>query len=204
MLRRVLLLLLPLALAGGAAIAAPASQPVRVRMTTDLGAIVLEVRPDVAPITAGNFLAYVDEGLWKGASFYRTVSPANDHNPATISVIQGGLDKDDGTPLPPIAHETTATTGLKHTDGAISMARGAPGTASADFFICIGENPALDFGGQRNPDGQGFAVFGKVVSGMAVVRAIHDRATKAESGDAYTKGQRIAATVRISRVERLR
>ena len=201
MLRRALLLVLPLAFATSA-LAAPA-KPVRVRVTTDLGPIVLEVRPDRVPITAGNFLAYVDKGLWKGASFYRTVSPANDHNPAAISVIQGGLDKDDGTPLPPIAHETTATTGLKHTDGAISMARGAPGTAAADFFICIGDNPALDFAGKRNSDGQGFAAFGKVVSGMSVVRAIHDRATKTQSGDAYTKGQRLAKPVRILKVERV-
>ena len=201
MLRRALLTLIPVALATSALAAAP--KPVRVGMTTDLGGIVLEVRPDKAPITAGNFLAYVDKGLWKGASFYRTVSPTNDHNPATIRVIQGGLDKDDGTPLPPIAHETTATTGLKHGDGAISMARGAPGTAAADFFICLGANPALDFGGKRNPDGQGFAMFGKVVSGMAVVRAIHARATKAQSGDAYTKGQRIAEPVRILAVRRL-
>ncbi len=170
-------------------------------MVTDLGPITLELRPDKAPGTAGNFLRYLDRGLWNGASFYRTVGPKDDHNPAGISVIQGGLDKDDA-PLGPIAHETTLRTGLKHVDGAISMARGAPGTAGADFFICLGDNPALDFGGKRNPDGQGFAVFGRVVSGMDVVRAIHDRATKTASKDGYTAGQLLQQPVKIFRVER--
>ncbi|CAN5123365.1 peptidylprolyl isomerase [soil metagenome] len=188
----------------GVALASPASAKpghVRVRMTTDLGPIVLELRPDRAPITAGNFLRYLDKGLWNGASFYRTVGPKNDHNPASITFIQGGLDKDDA-PLGLIVHETTKATGLLHTDGAISMARGAPGTAGADFFICLGENPALDYGGKRNPDGQGFAVFGKVVDGMDVVRAIHERSTKTDSADPYTAGQRIAEPVRILKVER--
>jgi peptidyl-prolyl cis-trans isomerase A (cyclophilin A) len=179
-----------------------ASKSVRVRLVTDLGVIVLGLRPDVAPVTAGNFLRYLDRGLWKGATFYRTVGPANDHNPATITVIQGGLNKDDA-PLGGIAHETTAMTGLKHVDGAISMARGAPGTAGADFFICLGANPALDFGGARNPDGQGFAVFGRVLQGMDVVRAIHDRPTTGASPDGYTAGQILADPVRILKVERL-
>ncbi len=174
---------------------------VRVRMTTDLGVITLELRPDRAPITAANFLRYLDKGLWNGASFYRTVGPKNDHNPAGITVIQGGLDKDDA-PLGLIAHETTKATGLLHTDGAISMARGAPGTAGADFFICLGANPALDYGGKRNPDGQGFAVFGRVIAGMDVVRAIHDRATRADGPDAYTAGQRLAEPVKITAVTR--
>lgn len=201
-LNRRLALLGLLTLAGSNAEAAQAQGAVRVRMTTDLGVIVLELRPDKAPITAGNFLRYLDKGLWNGASFYRTVGPKNDHNPAGISVIQGGLNKDDA-PLGPIAHETTAQTGLKHVDGAISMARDAPGTAGADFFICLGDNPALDFGGKRNPDGQGFAVFGRVASGMPVVRAIHDRDTKSASKDGYTAGQILEAPVKIRRVERL-
>ena len=190
---------------GGALASTPAfakPKAVQVSLITELGEIVLELRPDRAPVTAANFLRYLDQGLWSGASFYRTVGPKNDHNPAGITVIQGGLDKDDA-PLGPIAHETTKATGLLHTDGAISMARGAPGTAGADFFICLGANPALDFGGARNPDGQGFAVFGRVVKGMDVVRAIHERPTKAEGPDAYTAGQRLAQPVKITKVVRL-
>src|SRR6478752_4805981 len=107
---------------------AAAAAPVRVRMVTDFGPIVIELYPDKAPITVANFLAYADRHLLDGGSFYRTVSPKNDNNPATISVIQGGLNRDD-SPLPAIAHETTKVTGVLHTDGVISMARGAPGTA---------------------------------------------------------------------------
>jgi cyclophilin family peptidyl-prolyl cis-trans isomerase len=133
-------------------------------METELGPIVIALYPDKAPITVANFLAYADKHLLDGGSFYRTVSPKNDNNPATISVIQGGLNRDD-SPLPAIAHETTKATGLLHTDGVISMARGDPGTAGSEFFICLGDNPALDFGGARNKDGQGFAAFGRVVRG---------------------------------------
>ena len=198
MLRRAVLAF-PLLAASSAV--APAPAVIGVRMVTDLGLIVLQLRPDQAPITAGNFLRYLDRGLWNGSTFYRTVGPKNDHNPVGISVIQGGLDKDDA-PLGPIAHETTAQTGLTHEDGAISMARDAPGTAGADFFICLGANPALDYGGKRNPDGQGFAVFGKVVAGMDVVRTIHDRATRSASKDGYTAGQLLERPVTISKVER--
>jgi peptidyl-prolyl cis-trans isomerase A (cyclophilin A) len=91
-----------------------------------------------------------------------------------IEVIQGGLYEDNHPQaLPPIAHETTNQTGVLHTDGVISMARMEPGTATCEFFICIGDQPALDYGGKRNPDGQGFAAFGKVVKGMDVVKEIH-------------------------------
>src|SRR4051812_22746504 len=99
---------LPLTAAGAA--------PVRMRMVTDLGPIVIELYPDKAPITVANFLAYADRHLLDGGTFYRTVSPKNDNNPATISVIQGGLNRDDG-PLPAIVHETTKVTGIRHTDG---------------------------------------------------------------------------------------
>jgi hypothetical protein len=115
-----LVAVLPLTAAGAA--------PVRVRMVTELGPIVIELYPDKAPITVANFLAYADKHLLDGGAFYRTVSPKNDNNPATISVIQGGLNRDD-SPLPAIAHETTKVTGVLHADGVISMARGAPGTA---------------------------------------------------------------------------
>ena len=150
-----------------------ASRP-QVLMETEVGAIRVELRPDAAPVTAGNFLRYVDEGRWDGAVFYR---PDNQPvNPVKIEVIQGGLYEDPhGLALPPIEHETTAETGLRHTDGAVSMARLEPGTAASEFFICIGDQPELDYGGRRNPDGQGFAVFGTVTEGMELVRAIQQR-----------------------------
>ena len=175
--------------------------PVRVRMITDLGPIVIELYPDKAPITVANFLAYADRHLLDGGGFYRTVGPKSDNNPATISVIQGGLNRDD-SPLPAIAHETTRVTGIRHTDGVISMARDAPGSAGSEFFICLGDNPALDFGGARNKDGQGFAAFGKVVSGMDVVRQIHDAPTEAKADDPYLKGQMIAKPVKIQKLSR--
>lgn len=176
--------------------AAGRDRVVRVKMVTEKGAIVLALYPDRAPITVANFLAYVDKGLMKGATFYRTVSPKNDNNPATISVIQGGLG-DGGTRLPPIALETTKRTGLGHTDGVISMARDTPGSATSEFFICLGDDPSLDYGGPRNKDGQGFAAFGKVVEGMDVVRAIHDAATLSKADDPYMKGQIIEKPVKI-------
>jgi peptidyl-prolyl cis-trans isomerase A (cyclophilin A) len=190
-----------LVLAAALPLTAAAPAPVRVRMVTDLGAIVIELYLDKAPVTVANFLAYADRHLLDGGSFYRTVSPKNDNNPATISVIQGGLNRDD-SPLPAIAHETTKVTGILHTDGVNSMARGAPGTAGSEFFICLGDNPALDFGGARNKDGQGFAAFGKVVEGMDVVRAIHDAPTISQADDPYMKGQIIERPVKIQKLIR--
>jgi peptidyl-prolyl cis-trans isomerase A (cyclophilin A) len=174
---------------------------VRVKMVTEKGTIVIALDLAHAPITAGNFLAYADKGLMNGGSFYRTVSPRNDNNPATISVIQGGLG-DGGARLAPIAHETTKATGLKHKDGVISMARNEPGSATSEFFICLGDNPALDYGGARNKDSQGFAAFGRVVEGMEVVRAIHAAATETRGDDPYMKGQYIKKPVRILELSR--
>ncbi len=190
-----------IALAAVLPLTASGAAPVRVRMVTDLGPIVIELYPDKAPITVANFLAYADQHLLDGGSFYRTVSPKNDNNPATISVIQGGLNRDDG-PLPAIAHETTKVTGIRHTDGVISMARDQPGTAGSEFFICIGDNPALDFGGARNKDGQGFAAFGRVIEGMDVVHKIHDAPTVSNAEDPYMKGQIIQKPVKIQKLSR--
>ena len=190
-----------LVLAAALPLTAAAPAPVRVRMVTELGPIVIELYPDKAPITVANFLAYADRHLLDGGGFYRTVGPKNDNNPATISVIQGGLNRDD-SPLPAIAHETTKATGILHTDGVISMARGGPGSAGSEFFICIGDNPALDFGGLRNKDGQGFAAFGQVVEGMDVVRKIHDAPTVTKADDPYLKGQIIENPVPIQKLSR--
>ena len=145
-----------------------------VRISTDMGDIVVEVYPDLAPVTAQNFLNHVKKGTYTNSLFYRVVRMDNQpHNEVRIEVIQGGLFEDDlREAIPPIIHETTEATGILHTDGVISMARMEPGTASTEFFICIGDQPSLDFGGDRNPDGQGFAAFGKVQKGMEVVRTI--------------------------------
>ena len=146
----------------------------KVNIETPFGKIVCEIDTIQAPVTAMNFLNHVKNGTFKNALFYRVVRPDNQpYGKAKIEVIQGGLYDDkiiDKTK--PIPHETTAVTGLKHTNGALSMARNEPGSASTEFFICVGDQPSLDFGGMRNPDGQGFAVFGRVISGMEVVRKI--------------------------------
>ncbi len=189
------------ALAAAPLTAAGRDREVRVKLVTDKGTIVIALYTDRAPITVANFLAYADKGLMKGGTFYRTVSPKNDNNPATISVIQGGLG-DEGERLAPIAHETTKVTGIRHTDGVISMARDGPGSATSEFFICLGANPALDYGGARNKDGQGFAAFGRVVQGMDVVRAIHDAPTITRADDPYMKGQMIEKPVKILELSR--
>jgi len=145
---------------------------------TELGDITVELYLDKAPITAANFLRYIDENRLGEATFYRTVRDGNqENNPVKIDVIQGGLYEDNHPMmLEPIAHENTAQTGIKHLDGVISMARYTPGTATSEFFICVGDQPALDYGGGRNNDGAGFATFGKVTEGMDVVHLIHQAA----------------------------
>jgi peptidyl-prolyl cis-trans isomerase A (cyclophilin A) len=170
-----------------------AAENPRVLVQTDIGDILLEVDVAGAPITAANFLRYVDAGLYDGTAFHRTVTLDNQPNDAVrIEVIQGGILPGDKS-FPPIAHETTDRTGIKHADGAVSMARSLPGTATSSFFICINDQPELDFGGRRNPDGQGFAAFGRVVRGMDVVRAIQALPAK---------GQQLAPPVKISSVRR--
>lgn len=166
---------------------------------TDSGAIVVELASDKAPLTVANFLRYVDEQRYNGGAFYRAVTLRNQLPPekqAQIEVIQGGLDSDADRRLPPIAHEPTSVSGLHHVDGTISMARSAPGTTSSEFFIVINDQPSLDAGGRRNPDGQGFAAFGRVLSGMDVVRRIQAM----PSADAPP--QRMVTTVRIRRITR--
>jgi peptidyl-prolyl cis-trans isomerase A (cyclophilin A) len=167
-------LLFALALFGFSASTGAAGGDPKVLIRTEVGDIQVEIYQKQAPITADNFLRYVDAGLFKGASFYRVVRLDNQpHNAVKIEVIQGGLEfVADKKTFPPIEHETTNKTGILHLDGTISMARDAPGSADAEFFICVGAQPELDFGGNRNPDGQGFAAFGRVINGMDVVRKI--------------------------------
>lgn len=148
----------------------------RVQIQTSLGKIVLELSPQ-APITSANFLRYVNENRYQGASFYRTVRLDNQsYSPSKIEVIQGGLGMEDHpAKLPNISLETTAQTGLKHLNGTVSMSRLDADTAHSEIFICIGSQPELDFAGQRHPDGQGFAAFAQVIEGMDVVLEIQAR-----------------------------
>ena len=150
------------------------AQNPKVEITTSFGTIELEIYEDKAPITAKNFLHHVDQSTFKEACFYRVVRMDNQGNRNTkIEVIQGGLFHDSIVDqIPTIIHENTKQTGVMHTDGVISMARNQPGSASTEFFICVGEQASLDYGGMRNSDGQGFAAFGKVIKGMDVVKQI--------------------------------
>jgi peptidyl-prolyl cis-trans isomerase A (cyclophilin A) len=151
----------------------PAPSVERILMTTGAGDIELEIDVARAPVTAANFLRYVDAGHYEGGRFHRTVRLGNQaQNKVKIEVIQGGAAPAHEAAFPAIPLERTSVTGLRHVDGALSMARDGPDTAQSDFFICIGDQPSLDFGGARNPDGQGFAAFGRVVRGMDVVRKI--------------------------------
>ena len=150
----------------------------QIRIDTEVGSITLELYPDKAPGTVANFLRYVDDKRYDGTTFYRVVRLDNQaNNPVKIEVIQGGLRADSLRMFPPIAQETTQKTGLKHLDGTLSLARGTPASGASEFFICINPQPELDFGGKRNPDGQGFAAFGRVRKGMDVVRRIQQGET---------------------------
>jgi peptidyl-prolyl cis-trans isomerase A (cyclophilin A) len=171
--------------------------PVRVLIETELGKIEVEVYPERAPLTSENFLFYVDSGHYDGGQFHRTVTRDNQpKDDVKIEVIQASVAAaNEGASRPPIALERTTATGLSHHDGAISMARGGPDSATSSFFICVGDQPELDFGGRRNPDGQGFAAFGRVTKGMDVVRKI--QASPREE-------QRLSPKVRILSVRRAR
>jgi peptidyl-prolyl cis-trans isomerase A (cyclophilin A) len=169
--------------------------PVSVRIETEAGNMVAELYPDRAPATVGNFLRYVDAGFFNGGCFMRTVRPDNEQNPVKIEVIQAIVHPwKENNSFPAIALERTSVTGVRHVDGAMSMARGEPNTATSSFFICIGDQPELDFGGKRNPDGQGFAAFGRVTRGMEVVRRIQN---------SPAEGQALVPLVRIISISRV-
>jgi peptidyl-prolyl cis-trans isomerase A (cyclophilin A) len=174
--------------------APPAPEPATVRVTllTSLGPIVLALESERAPITTANFLRYVDQKRLDGVTFYRAskVQPG-------FGLIQGGVRNDPKRVLKPIAHEPTSKTGLSHTDGTISMARAAPGTATMDFFITVGAMPSMDADPTKPGDNLGFAAFGHVIEGMDVVRAILDSPTSPTEGEGVMKGQMLAPPVRI-------
>jgi peptidyl-prolyl cis-trans isomerase A (cyclophilin A) len=146
---------------------------------TAAGDIEVELYPLQAPKTAGAFLSYVDSGFYKNASFYRVLNADNQVTGAAISkLIQGGIWKTNhakAAGVSGVPHEATSQTHIGHTDGTISLARDKPGTGTTEFFICVGDQPGFDYGGENNPDGQGYAAFGKVVNGMDIVRAIYER-----------------------------
>ncbi|OFX53018.1 MAG: peptidylprolyl isomerase [Bacteroidetes bacterium GWB2_41_8] len=141
-------------------------------IATALGNIHIELYLDKAPVTVENFLKYVDNQLYDGTNFYRVCTPENEkERTVKIEVIQGG-DVPEAKQFEPIPIETTQQTGITHQNGTLSMARDTPNSATSSFFICIGNQPELDFAGKRNPDGQGFAAFGRVTKGMNVVKKI--------------------------------
>ena len=150
-----------------------------VLIETDAGDIEAEIYTDKAPQTGNTFLSNIESGNYKRASFYRILNDDNQPSNAPKSeLIQGGIWQTDykkSLSLPGIPHETTKQTGIHHLNGTLSMARLAPGSANTEFFICIGDQPGFDFGGENNPDGQGYAAFGKVVRGMNVVNLIYNR-----------------------------
>jgi peptidyl-prolyl cis-trans isomerase A (cyclophilin A) len=189
------LLILALVVLHLAAFAQEKASPVSVRVETEAGNIVAALYPDKAPATVANFLRYVDGGFFSGGCFMRTVRPDNEQNPVKIQVIQAVVHPwKENNSFPPIALERTSVTGIRHVDGAISMARSEPNSATSSFFICVGDQHELDFGGKRNPDGQGFAAFGRVTQGMDVVRRI--QMSPAE-------GQALVPLVRINSMVRM-
>lgn len=171
--RRPVAALAAMMLVTGAPALARADQPLVVLHTTQ-GDVIVRLDADHAPVTTCNFLRYVQQGRYAGGSFFRTVVAETNDNPNPIDVIQAATTAGSDDPgLGPIPLERTIDTGLQHTAGAISMARDGPDTATSSFFIVTRDTPALDFGGGRNPDGQGFAAFGRVISGMEIIEAIH-------------------------------
>ncbi|MDA0679433.1 MAG: peptidylprolyl isomerase [Proteobacteria bacterium] len=179
-----------------------ADNNVRIVMSTSEGDIAVDLYVDQAPITAGNFLKLVDSGVMDGSSFYRVVTYDNDKGSPKIEVIQGGRGDALEGEIDAIDHETTEQTGILHTDGVISMARGGVGTATSEFFIVIGDQRGLDHGQARNSDMQGFAAFGKVVSGMDIVRTIQGLPADGPTDSDYTKGQILTEPVVISTMRR--
>ena len=195
----------------------PEEEPVRVILETSFGDVEIAIYPKNAPISAANFLAHVDGGYFNGASFYRA---ARKEDGASIGVLQGGLSGDffalppaqqveridsllDG-PFAPIEHETTDKTGILNERGTVAWGRLQPGTARAEFFVNITDNPSLDTGdASRNPDGQGYATFGRVLRGMRVLEDIHAMPTDAPTGIEVLEGQILTEKVIIERTYRI-
>lgn len=173
----------------------PPAKTVKVALKTSKGVIVLELEIERAPITTKNFLRYVDQHRLDGANFYRAMPYGPDDG-----ILQGG---DNSRALPPIKHEPTSKTGLTHTDGVVSMARMAPGTARGDFFICVGDLSVFDAGRDGTSDKQGFAAFGHVSEGMDLVRAYFHGPVSKTKGVGPMKGQMLDPPVKIISAKRV-
>ena len=210
---KILPVLMALALqhGSGAAQTTPGSLPVVV-LETELGNIEIQINTGHAPITAANFLRYVDSGFYNGGEFHRAVRPDNEiRKDAPIQVVQARINPARlNEAFPPIPIETTDVTGLKHLDGTVSMARDVtltrpgPNTATNQFFICIGDQPSLNREGNRSPDHMGFAAFGRVIEGMNVVRQIQASPTPKDTpGNTFVaQGQSLVPTIKIKRAYR--
>jgi len=169
-----------------------------VALTTPLGRIVIALETQRAPITSANFLRYVDQKLYNGASFYRASRPPNATSDS-YGLVQGGLRNLPERLLPPIAHESTKQTGLRHLNGTISMGRNAPGTAQADWFICLGDQRYLDADDQQ----PGFAAFGQVTEGLEIVKQILVMPTDPNAGTGSMKGEILRDPVAITTARRM-
>ncbi|HRD47096.1 peptidylprolyl isomerase [Brevundimonas sp. UBA2416] len=178
----------------------PAPGP-RIRFETAQGAFVIEVYPDRAPLTAGSFLRYVDESRLEGAHFYRAISFAGMPD---VGLLQGGLNGKGKRMLPPVAHESTKQTGLTHKNGAVSLAREGPGSATCEFFVCLGDmSNGLDADPRQPGDNLGYAVFGQVVEGMEVIKALHRAPVSPTKGAEYgMAGQMLDPTLPITSIAR--
>lgn len=170
---------------------------VRVTMTTAEGPLILELAAAKAPLTVANFLRYVDAGRYNGGEIYRGMAVSS--NPL-MGLVQGGAKP--GKPIPPVAHEPTTQTGLKHVDGTVSLARYAPGTGTSDFFICVGDAGYLDANPAATGDNAGFAAFGQVVEGMDIIKRILVMPKSQKADNPAMVGQMLATYVKILSVKR--
>ena len=186
-------------LAAAPGLALAASRKPRVVIKTERGAIVVELEAQKAPLTSANFLRYVDARSYDGGTFFRAARTPGQPRDDTIV----GAPDAKVRPFPPIRHESTAKTGLRHLNGTLSLGRFAPGTATSNFFICVGDQPYLDAHPGAPGDNLGYAAFGKVVEGMAVVEKILSLPTNGETKFADQRGQWLKPPVAIVSMRRL-
>jgi peptidyl-prolyl cis-trans isomerase A (cyclophilin A) len=174
--------------------APPQPETVTVQLTTTKGDIEIVLEAKKAPLTTANFLHYLDAGKIVGANFWRAA------HSGPSGFIQASIQ---GPTFPPIAHESTKMTGLSHTNGAISMSRFAPGTATGDFILCVGDNTYMDAGREGSDDKLGYAAFGHVIKGMDVVKAILKGKIDSHTREGGWAGQMLAAPIEITGAKRI-
>lgn len=173
---------------------------IKVKLTTEVGDIFIDLYPDRAPITVANWLRYIDNKRYDNSTFYRASHPPGNTD---YGVIQGGLENNPAKVFPPIKLEPTSVTGLKHLDGSISMGRLAPNSATSDYFICIGDSPYLDSDPTKPGDNAGYATFGRVVEGMDVVKKILASPTSPTLGTGAMKGQMLSPRIKLMTARRV-